>query len=296
MVIKIYNNIRELFPYFPQKIEYYEDSYNASGSIFGTNWLSESFALGDFGLGKSINIWSIQLKLFKVGVPPSIWACIYNSSLGFPSGLVISSGAFASADITSNTTGSWYDIRVIPNIILRPGITYNIVVRPVLGTGDTSNCIYWMGVSPGVYSGATWQEDGYYSTDGGGSWLAYIPTYKNFNFRIIGTPLKSGIANQITEQKIQRTVVHDIPMANFDVIQSMGTKNRVFAIKGYTYNDSGSAWLRALPGTTGSINYIDERGYNIIPITNVFFSKIDFEDRGGRPQERSFTLDVIEVI
>jgi len=110
------------------------------------------------------------------------------------------------------------------------------------------------------------------------------------------TDASSGSVTRCVERKLHRTVIHDLPGANKDLLQKVGTKNRRFRIQGDCLHASGSAWLRALPGTTGSVSYTDSRGHVFLPLTNVFYISVDLQDRAGRPFERKFTLEAVEKL
>jgi len=102
-----------------------------------------------------------------------------------------------------------------------------------------------------------------------------------------------------SETKTRRTVILDLPSANKDIIQDLGFKSRRFTINGtITFNSESSAnWFRnSLVGYTGSISGSDDRGYITLPLTQVFYSKLDFEDRAGRPFEKNFKIEAVEVI
>jgi len=108
----------------------------------------------------------------------------------------------------------------------------------------------------------------------------------------------SFLVTDITEKKVSRVIVRNVPTANFDVIQQLGYKNKVFTISGTIFNnvDTRSADFRNMIGKTGSISGSDDRGQTYLPQTQVIFSNVEFDSSGRRPFERKFTLEAVEVI
>ncbi len=109
------------------------------------------------------------------------------------------------------------------------------------------------------------------------------------------SPILQCWIEKITETKIQRTVIQDLPTANQDFIQSLGTKNRTFDLNGGV-SGSGVAQIRALPGTTGSFLAVDAWGTTMIPQTQVFFMDVKFSDDANSPLMRKFSLSTVEVV
>jgi hypothetical protein len=108
--------------------------------------------------------------------------------------------------------------------------------------------------------------------------------------------LRPGIISRVTEQKVSRTIIYDLPTANFDLLQKLGKKNRRFTIEGECYDDGGSLWLRLLPGVTGSLSYTSANGEIFLPATTILYMEVNFTDKAGRPMERSFNITAVEVI
>ncbi len=123
-------------------------------------------------------------------------------------------------------------------------------------------------------------------------------TFKIVSYTGTEWSASEGCVTNVTEIKTDRTVIHDLPGADYDVIQSMGLKNRKFRIEGVIfYNvESSAQYFRDLIGHTGSISGSDDRGYTTLPQTQVFYTGVSFEDRGGRPFVKRFILDAVEVI
>ena len=111
-----------------------------------------------------------------------------------------------------------------------------------------------------------------------------------------GSSIDHIVVNQVSEVKTSRTVIHDIPASDKDLIQLLGTKNKRYSLKGFAIN-TGSVDLSTvrtnlhqLVGTTGSIES------DIITQTHVFYSSLEINDKGSRPMEFGFSMDVVEVI
>jgi len=106
----------------------------------------------------------------------------------------------------------------------------------------------------------------------------------------------TGSVEKVIERKTNRTVIHDLPGANKDIIQDLGTKCRKFTIIGTALSNPSITFLRSLPGTTGSIQFSNDKGFEIIPLTQVFYISVNFSDESGKPFERGFTLQAVEII
>lgn len=100
----------------------------------------------------------------------------------------------------------------------------------------------------------------------------------------------------IFEKKTRRTVVYDLPMANYDIIQEVGSRSRRFTIKGFVTGSTGTAAIRGLPGLTGSVAHTNDLGVSFLPVTTVFYVDVSFGDRASRPLERSFNIEIVEII
>lgn len=113
-----------------------------------------------------------------------------------------------------------------------------------------------------------------------------------------GSSIPNLIINDIKEIKVTRHVVHDVLAADQDIIQTMGNKNRTYAISGWAYQtgsdniplQTARTDLFYLLGTTGSISS------DIISSLQVLFTELNIDDKGGRPMEFKFDLQAIEVI
>ncbi len=111
-----------------------------------------------------------------------------------------------------------------------------------------------------------------------------------------GSAITQIWVEHISEVKKQRIAVHDLPTANKDIIQTFGTKNRLFTLQGFVTGSNGIDSLRSLPGTTGSIFHASDLGTTFLPRTHVLYCNVGFEDRAGKPFVRNFTIEAVEVI
>lgn len=105
----------------------------------------------------------------------------------------------------------------------------------------------------------------------------------------------NGIVTRVSETYTSRVVVHDLPGTNKDIIQSLKLKNKRFSIKGVVFSKDGADFCRGAVGYTGSITGSDDRGYTTLPQTQIFYISVRFTDRAGKPFEKEFTFEGIEV-
>ena len=115
----------------------------------------------------------------------------------------------------------------------------------------------------------------------------------------LGNPLLliDGIVNQITTIQTNKTVVHPLPGANKDFIQNMGRNNRRFTLKGLIFTLDGNSFIELfLAGYTGSIVFTGSNPIGETVNCPVFFTNINLQAKAGRPLEKTFTVEAIEVI
>jgi len=113
-----------------------------------------------------------------------------------------------------------------------------------------------------------------------------------------GSSIPNLVVNEIKEVKVNRYVIHDIPSINNDIIQNMGNKNRRFSIRGWAIQTGSNNVplqtarndLQYLMGNTGSISS------DLLTLTQVLYTNVDIDDKGGRPFEFKFGLEAVEVI
>jgi len=113
-----------------------------------------------------------------------------------------------------------------------------------------------------------------------------------------GSSIPNLVINEIKETKVTRNVILDVPAADRDIVQSMGNKNRRYAIDGWAIQTGSNNLplqtartdLQNLVGRTGSISS------DIISQLQVLFLNVDIDDKGGRPLEFKFKIDAVEVI
>jgi hypothetical protein len=102
--------------------------------------------------------------------------------------------------------------------------------------------------------------------------------------------IQNIIIQDVTKKTVSRNIVHDLATINQDIVQNMGRKLPVYVFKGINYNATSDV-LRSLPGSTGYFEFQSE-AFNV-PLTQIYFEKIDFKDKGERPVEREFILNAI---
>lgn len=100
----------------------------------------------------------------------------------------------------------------------------------------------------------------------------------------------------ISESKSHRIVVTDLPTASLDYLQNLGSKNRTFTIDGTIYGADGVSQVRSLPGTTGSLQFINDFGQNMIPQVQLFYTNYKLSDKDDEPFVKKFSLEAIEVL
>ena len=113
-----------------------------------------------------------------------------------------------------------------------------------------------------------------------------------------GSSIPNLIVNEAKETKTTRSVIHDIPSINNDIVQTMGNKNRRFNVTGWAIQTGSDDLplkiarndLQYLAGNTGSVSS------DLLTQTQVLYTSVEIDDRSGRPLEFKFGLDVIEVI
>ncbi len=282
MGITINNSNGEIFrTQVPIAGEYCVAYDGANVVVHDQYWYSQGFTVGTTGSNVRQNPLIIYLKLARINVPSGSVTVSIRSSQSGPD---LTSGSLLTTDIA---VLNYYAFTMTQNITLENGGVYYIVLRCL--SGSTVDYIGWYGIGTNAYTGGVYST----STDSGATWT---PSALDLDFKVISAQPQTGIITKISEKKVSRTVVHDLPSADFDIIQKMGRKNRTFSLAGECYTSSGSAWIRALPSTTGSISYTTALGTEFLPQTNVLFTNIDFQDVGGRPLERKLSLDAVEII
>ena len=104
----------------------------------------------------------------------------------------------------------------------------------------------------------------------------------------------NGKVEDVRQKYSTKTVVHEMGASDSDVIQKMGIKNKRYSIKGFIENSNGWGFLEDAVNHTGSIYYTSSAMG--VPINKqVFYYDLDCRDVGGRPLEREFTINAIEV-
>lgn len=104
-----------------------------------------------------------------------------------------------------------------------------------------------------------------------------------------------GFITSITETSASRSVVYDLPTANYDIVQSLGSKNRKFVIEGVCTNGNCTSVLRTALDHTGSLSHTDDTGVTWLSSTQIFFSDIEFKTVPKNPLIQKFKISAIEV-
>lgn len=114
----------------------------------------------------------------------------------------------------------------------------------------------------------------------------------------------TGKIDDITIGMSTKTSVIPMPGINSDVVQKMGASNDTFSVKGYVTvydrttgsNITSTQFLTDALNYTGSIYwYSDALRQVLIPAVTVFFSELQWSDKGSRPLERDFVLNLVEL-
>jgi len=111
-----------------------------------------------------------------------------------------------------------------------------------------------------------------------------------------GEVLTGAIVNKVQETSKARTVVFDLPIANKDVVQDMGNKNKTYVIQGNALKNSSvelsttRTLLNSLRGATGSISG------SLISVSEVFYSQVEVTENAGKIYEFPFRIEAIEVL
>lgn len=105
----------------------------------------------------------------------------------------------------------------------------------------------------------------------------------------------NGFISNISQSITSKFVVHKLPGADKDIIQSLGIGNRTYLIKGSITGTDARGWVGTLINHTGSIylsgSYMGESINNV----QVYYYDGFLEDVGGHPLERKFTVRAVEV-
>jgi len=129
-----------------------------------TDWVAQSFTIGNVGTNIAFNVSSVHLKL-KANSSATISAKIFNTNpVGEPTGSALSSGTASGSIFTSDDAGKWGRISV-STFTLQPSTEYALVIsgdsfEPVAPRADGSSPSYSGGnVFWSNDSGDTWTSD-----------------------------------------------------------------------------------------------------------------------------------------
>lgn len=156
--------------------ERYNTGDNATTTVYGANWVSQTFTPGT-----AHKVAQFRLKLIAVGNCGTITVSLQATSGGFPDGTDLITKTVAQGDLPTGDA-DWVDVdfatfQRVDNEL------YAIVIRAL--TGDAGNYLGVRYDSSASYSGGGLLT----SSDSGGSWLADIPSVKDIMFEDWGEPV-----------------------------------------------------------------------------------------------------------
>jgi hypothetical protein len=114
----------------------------------------------------------------------------------------------------------------------------------------------------------------------------------------IGNTIGGGTLGRITDISVKfysKIVIHRLPSANYDTVQTLGTGSRGFSISGIITDALGETWIAQANCKTGSI-YFSSSAYGVQYNVQVVFYDPTTRDIGERPFERKFSINAIEVL
>jgi len=167
------------------KYEFNNCDLVGGGSLFIEFFLGQSFTVGTTGTNESFNIYSIKLKLGRVGNPGIITIALRAvDESGFPTGDDLSTGT------TNGDTLSIYgEIREInmSSYELQASTKYSILFKSEFSS-EENNCILYINSEGSTYNGGTMilDDDGYWIDLNFDTW-----------FEIWGTAISTGTNCQI---------------------------------------------------------------------------------------------------
>lgn len=162
----------------------YQGTDNGNTSVYGINWVSQSFTTP---AGIPYTVKSITIKAHKVLAPPgAVTLSVYRSTSGIPQGQALASGSFLASLLS--TSDSWMGCDMAEEYSLEPSTEYAIVASSP--TSDSTNYVVWRHVAAGGYTGGASAT----SVNNGTDWTAAAPDQL---FRICG-----NLCLQIQDAKV----------------------------------------------------------------------------------------------
>lgn len=148
----------------PVLYERYNQKYQSSMSVYGTEWRAMTFTIGTVSNNTQFYIKRIRLFIYREGTTPgTCTVAIRATSGGLPTGANLGSGTFNGNAVP--TSPKWVEVSV-GNALATPSTQYVIVLS--VPTGDASNKIIWKQNSMGVYAGGNRCD----SADSGVNWTS----------------------------------------------------------------------------------------------------------------------------
>jgi len=244
----------------PRLYEHYDTGDDNAGSAYGLYMQGQNFTIGETGAAENFIINNISLKMYRVGNPGNINITVVGvDANGNPNQTDVKTwGLFDANTITTDTSGSWYNITV-------DAITFTMLAHEeysfIINNSDGNSLNYVAfrqdETAPTYLSGHL-----QYSEDGGGTWLDDYFS-RDMLFRIWEVPSLDTITINLSSP-INNTALSDVG-ANFTIFYNAtgrGTTNFTNATY-YVYYDNGTIFNNSVFYLLGGNNnvtteYIDD--------------------------------------
>jgi len=126
-----------------QRYEYYIATVNWVSGITDGHKQSQAFTVGTVGPNQNHIITKVKLPLYREGTPGTLNVTIETTdSGGLPTGTVLSSGSINGNDLTTSSSGAWYDVEM-SSYTLQQSTQYAIVLDAP--SAESDNVVYWLG-------------------------------------------------------------------------------------------------------------------------------------------------------
>ena len=122
--------------------EYYNTGDDDNTTVEDVRWRAQTFTVGTIGENSDFTLYSIKLKLYRVGSPGTLTVSIRETTgYGIPIGADLTSGTYNGDTLTTNTDGEWVEIVMDSTITLNRSTMYAIVVKAP--SGSPANEVNW---------------------------------------------------------------------------------------------------------------------------------------------------------
>ena len=212
--------------------ERYNTGDNTGENSLDSQWLAQTFTIGDTGSNETFNLTGVSLKLSKSGSPTDINISILAVNSGTPNSTVL---VRKEVD-ASSFSGAWENITFDSIITLQKGETYAISVE---NPSADPNLVNWKADSTSPpYTGG----QGFLSSDDGDSWE--VIGSKDFMFEVWGMSLEGLKIFSTYPDDDSEFLLHEQPtiLANVNSIGGVIPENISLLIDGeiYSTNTSGA--------------------------------------------------------